>query len=94
MTAQLPAVASNTGGIPEVVIQGDTGFLTTVDDHPALAAALKTLLDNPPLRRQMGSAARQRAIDYFSEREMVARTIELYRRLLASPHASSTRIAA
>jgi glycosyltransferase involved in cell wall biosynthesis len=94
MTVQLPAVASNVGGIPEVILQGDTGFLTAVDDHPALAAALKALLDNPPLRQQMGRAARQRAIHYFSEREMVARTIELYRRLLTQAQASSTRIAA
>jgi glycosyltransferase involved in cell wall biosynthesis len=94
MTAELPAVASNVGGVPEVVAPGETGFLTPVEDHRALAAALKTLLDNSTLRQQMGRAARQRVVHHFSEQEMVARTIELYRRLLTGARATSTRIAA
>jgi glycosyltransferase involved in cell wall biosynthesis len=94
MTNQLPSVASNVGGIPEVIVHGETGLLTSVDDHHALATALKQLLDNPPLRQQMGRAARHRVIHHFSEREMVARTIDLYRRLLNGARTTTTRIAA
>ncbi len=93
MTARLPAVASNVGGIPEVIVEGETGLLTQVEDHPAFATALKTLLDSPPLRQQMGRAARHRVIQHFSERDMIARTIELYRRLVTA-RTSALRIAA
>jgi glycosyltransferase involved in cell wall biosynthesis len=94
MTAELPAVASRVGGVPEVVVPGETGFLIPVGDHRALAAALKPLLDDPELRRRMGRAGRERVVRHFSEREMVARTIELYRRLLNGAAMSTARLAA
>lgn len=94
MTAQLPAVASRIGGVPEVVVPGETGLLIPVGDHHALAAALASLLNNPDLRQQMGRAARQRVIEHFSEREMIAQTLAIYRRLLNRPDTISLRRAA
>jgi len=67
-------------GIPEVIVQGETGLLRQLMIIRARSRAQDTARQ-PLLRQQMG-ARRQRAIHYFSEREMVARTIELYRRLL------------
>jgi glycosyltransferase involved in cell wall biosynthesis len=91
MTTELPAVASCVGGVREVVIPGETGLLVPVEDHQALAAALKQLLDDANLRRQMGRAGRNHVIAHFSEQEMVARTLELYRRLLSIPQPSIHR---
>jgi glycosyltransferase involved in cell wall biosynthesis len=94
MTAELPAIASRVGGVPEVVVPGETGFLIPVYDHRALAAALRLLMDDTELRRRMGRAGRERVVRHFSEREMVARTIELYRRLLNGAAMSTARLAA
>jgi glycosyltransferase involved in cell wall biosynthesis len=91
MTAQLPAVASRIGGVPEVILPGQTGLLIPVGDSHALAAALASLLINRDLRQQMGRAARERIIHYFSEREMIAQTLALYRRLLNRPGAQTLR---
>jgi glycosyltransferase involved in cell wall biosynthesis len=94
MTAQLPAVASRIGGVPEVIVPNQTGLLIPVGDHQALATALRSLLNNPDLRQQMGRAARDRVIQHFSEREMVAQTLALYRKLLHRPNAQTLRRAA
>lgn len=53
----LPVVGTRVGGVPEVVKQGETGFLVPYNDIDALRMALETLLLNTPLRRRMGTAA-------------------------------------
>jgi glycosyltransferase involved in cell wall biosynthesis len=82
MATELPAVASRVGGLSEVVVPGSTGLLVPPRNPPALAAALRTLLDSEELRRRMGHAGRQRVARLFSEREMVRRTLDVYRELL------------
>jgi glycosyltransferase involved in cell wall biosynthesis len=52
-----PVVAARTGGIPQLVAEGETGLLVEPGDAPALAAALKSLLDAPERRARMGEAA-------------------------------------
>jgi glycosyltransferase involved in cell wall biosynthesis len=94
MTAQIPAVASRIGGVPEVVVPNQTGLLIPVGDSHALANALASLLSNPDLRQEMGRAARERIIQHFSEREMVAQTLALYRQLLNRTNANTLRRAA
>jgi glycosyltransferase involved in cell wall biosynthesis len=66
-----PVVASRIGGIPEVVVDGETGLLVPPDDPPALAGALLTLLRDPALRRRLGAAARERALAHFTARQHV-----------------------
>jgi glycosyltransferase involved in cell wall biosynthesis len=83
MATELPAVGSTAGGIPEVIAPGETGFLAPARDGPALAATIRPLLDSPELRRQMGAAGRARVIERFHERDMVRKTLELYRMRLA-----------
>jgi glycosyltransferase involved in cell wall biosynthesis len=98
MAAELPAVATCAGGVPEIVAPGETGFLVPIASREALAAALGQLLEDADLRRRMGRAGRARVLAHFSEREMVTRTLELYRRLLwvsQSPiRSASLRLAA
>lgn len=56
-SCNLPVVAFENGGIPEVVRDGETGFLTPFSDRPAFAAAIARLRDDTALRRRMGDAA-------------------------------------
>jgi glycosyltransferase involved in cell wall biosynthesis len=83
MGHELPAVGTAVGGIPEVIVAGETGFLALPGNSDALAAKLHPLLASDTLRRQMGSAGRQRVIEHFHERDMVRQTVEVYERQLA-----------
>jgi colanic acid/amylovoran biosynthesis glycosyltransferase len=56
MASGLPVVASSLSGIPELVVDGETGLLTSPGDPAALADALRTLHDDPALRRRLGAA--------------------------------------
>jgi glycosyltransferase involved in cell wall biosynthesis len=64
MAAGKPVVASNVGGIPETIIDGQTGILFSPGDHVSLAGILKQLIENPMQRSQMGLAAKERAKDF------------------------------
>ncbi|MBW2253271.1 MAG: glycosyltransferase [Deltaproteobacteria bacterium] len=77
MAAGLPVVATEVGGIPELVRQGTTGHLVPPEDSPALAKALVTLLEDADLRRRMGQAARRDA-ESFSIREMTCQYERVY----------------
>lgn len=82
MATELPVVGSAVGGIPEVIVEGETGFVVPSRQPARLAQQLRTLLLNDELRQRMGVAGRQRVIQYFHERDMVRKTIELYRQYL------------
>ena len=83
MAAGLPVVATNVGGTPEVVVDGETGFLVPPRDPEALANAIKLLIDDPELRKKFGQAGRERVERHFTIQETVRKTEELYLRLLA-----------
>jgi glycosyltransferase involved in cell wall biosynthesis len=79
MSAGVPVVASDIGGLPEIIVDGETGLL--VPNQPAaIAAAIRKLLDNADLRRRIGGAARQSVIQRFSVDQMVGRTLKIYQR--------------
>ncbi|MEA3308129.1 MAG: glycosyltransferase, partial [Chloroflexota bacterium] len=83
MAAGLPVVATAVGGTPEVVVDGETGFLVPPRDPNALAQAIIRLLRDPDLRHQMGEAGRARVAAHFSVEQMVRKTEALYEKLLA-----------
>jgi glycosyltransferase involved in cell wall biosynthesis len=60
MAASLPMVAARVGGVPEAVIDGETGLLTPPENPAAFAQALQRLIDEPDTRRRMAEAARRR----------------------------------
>lgn len=66
MAAGMPLVATATGGIPELVIPGETGLLVPPNDPVTLAGAILDLIGDPPRRRRLGSAARASAFERFS----------------------------
>jgi glycosyltransferase involved in cell wall biosynthesis len=57
LAAGRPVVASNAGGLPEMVRDGETGVLVPPGDHRALASALRALADDPDRRARMGASA-------------------------------------
>lgn len=77
-----PVVAFRVGGIPEVVIDGETGFLHEFGDVAALAASLDQLAASPELARTIGDAAKERAHARFSADRVVPQYEEVYQRLL------------
>jgi glycosyltransferase involved in cell wall biosynthesis len=77
MAAGLPLVASNTGALPELIRDGDSGLLVEPGSPAALAQALERLVTQPELRRALAQRARAEAQKYPLSR-MVAETAELY----------------
>ncbi len=96
MACETAVVATATGGIPEVVADGETGVLvpieqvtdgsgTPVDPDKFvadLAAALTAVLTDPDRAREMGLAGRRRAVEHFSWESIAERTLEVYRSVL------------
>lgn len=84
MAAGLPVIAAAHGGIPEVVIDGSTGFLYLPRDPRELATRITELVANEPLRLQLGAAALEVVRGRFSVDGHVAQVVEEYRRVLAA----------
>jgi glycosyltransferase involved in cell wall biosynthesis len=83
MAAGLPVVASDVGGVPELVVDRETGFLVPPGDPHALAAAIERLLDDPDLRGRFGAAGRARVSTHFDLASAQRAHLDLYRALLA-----------
>ncbi len=81
MAAGVPVIASNVGGVPELVQHERTGLLVE-NDAGSAAAALRRLQADPALRRRLAAAARVRAVEEFSDTKMVRETLAIYRRVL------------
>ena len=75
-------VASATGGLPEIVDDGETGVLVPPGDHDALAAALRRLADDPGEARRMGDRAAEVVSERFAPERMLRALEERYERLL------------
>jgi starch synthase len=104
MACRAPVVASSTGGIKEVVVHGETGYLVPFDQDPItsfpshpeqfardLAARLNQLLPDPETCRRFGDAGRRRVEDIFSWTAIAQQTIALYEQLIAEPRQSTER---
>jgi glycosyltransferase involved in cell wall biosynthesis len=84
MAAGKPVVATNVGGNPELVKDGETGVLVAPRDVAALAEAIRRLSEDTHLRRRMGATARTRAETDFSVVRQVGQTQALYADVLGS----------
>jgi starch synthase len=82
MACETAVVASRVGGIPEVVAEGETGFLVEPANPDELAARVNELLGEPELAARFGEAGRKRAVEHFSWRAIAERTVGLYRGLV------------
>jgi alpha-maltose-1-phosphate synthase len=82
MASGTPVVASRIGGVPEVVVDGETGFLVDPGDVDALRDRLATLLADRRLAQQMGDAARTAVVERFTWRACANRCLDAYRELI------------
>ncbi len=71
MACEVPVIASNAGGLPELVVPGETGFLCDVGDIDTFTEHTERLLTDEELHTRMARAARQRAVDVFDVRRIV-----------------------
>ncbi|MCK9181550.1 MAG: glycogen synthase [Fibrobacteraceae bacterium] len=105
MSCGTPVVGSAVGGIPEIIVEGKTGFLvplearSSIDFEPkdpdafqhALADKLNKLLENPDLAKSLGEASRKRAIDVFSWKSIAKQTFNFYGSVIARYKAEGAR---
>lgn len=98
MACGIPVVGTATGGIPEVIVDGETGILVPIDQvndgtgapvNPDkfvgdLSDALNEILSNPQRARTWGAAAQKRARDHFSWESIADRTVEVYNAVLGA----------
>ena len=83
LACKTPVVAAEAGGIPEMVLPGETGYLVANRDPAALAAAIAESLDNPDDAEAMARTGRLRVESLFSTETMVADTLQQYQTLVA-----------
>jgi glycosyltransferase involved in cell wall biosynthesis len=77
MASGLPIVATDVGGVPELVVAGTSGLLAPPGDEFSVAQCIVALLRDKDLRQRLGTAARARAIGHFSMHDQVTRTAAL-----------------
>jgi glycosyltransferase involved in cell wall biosynthesis len=97
MACGTPVVGSAVGGIPEIIVEGETGHLVPLERQSdtvfepkdpaafqaALARGINTVLENPEREKAMGEAARKRAVAVFSWEQIARQTFEFYQELCA-----------
>jgi glycosyltransferase involved in cell wall biosynthesis len=83
MALNIPIISTRVSAIPEVIVDGTTGWLVPPRDADAIAAALLEALTQPDTRRTRGDAGRQRLEQRFTVETMVARTLDVYHTLEA-----------
>jgi len=84
MACGTPVVASRVGGIPEVVVDGETGWLVPPGDPATLAATLREALSDRARARRMGEAGRRRVEAHFSWDRIAERTLAVYADAIAA----------
>jgi N-acetyl-alpha-D-glucosaminyl L-malate synthase BshA len=82
MACEVPVVASRVGGLPEVVTDGETGFLSEVGHVDKMADDAARLLSDPALRSEMGQRARESAISRYRTDIIIPKYIEFYEKVL------------
>jgi len=83
LAAERPVVATRVGGVPDVVTEGEDGFLLEVGDIDGIADALARLARDPELRRRMGESGRERVLPRYRVERLVDDVDKLYRELLS-----------
>ena len=84
MACEVPVVASGVGGVPEVVTDGETGFLSERGDVEKMSDDAARLLLNEEMRREMGRRARESAIERYSTDLVIPQYIKFYEHVLAA----------
>ena len=78
MAARVPVIAASVGALPEIVLDGQTGYLTKPGDIEGLAQAMLDICEYPAQAHDMGEAAHRRVETEFSAERMIDRTAQVY----------------
>jgi N-acetyl-alpha-D-glucosaminyl L-malate synthase BshA len=89
---EVPVVASRVGGIPEVVTDGETGFLSEIGNVEKMSEDAAKILRDDDLRREMGTKARDSAISRYSTELVIPKYIEFYERVLNKASAGNAAV--
>ena len=84
MAMSLPCIGSRVSGIPDVIVEGETGLLVPARDSEALATAIGALLNDEARSRRMGELGRDRVVPEWGQARMIEKLDLLYRELLAA----------
>ena len=84
LACEVPVIASRVGGVPEVVSDGETGFLSAVGDVEKMSEDAARLLSDKDLRREMGTRARQQALARYNTDLVIPKYIEFYERVISA----------
>jgi N-acetyl-alpha-D-glucosaminyl L-malate synthase BshA len=87
MACEVPVIASRVGGLPEVVTDGETGYLNPVGDIDEMAADAARLLTDDKFRREMGQRARESAISRYRTDVVIPQYIDFYEHIIAKQSA-------
>ncbi len=87
MSYRVPAVVTSAGGSPELVVDGECGYVVPPRDGHALAVGIRKLYDDRELRDRLGAAARERIATHFRNEDTTKQTIALYEDLVPDPDA-------
>jgi glycosyltransferase involved in cell wall biosynthesis/tRNA A-37 threonylcarbamoyl transferase component Bud32 len=83
LSLEVPVVATDAGGIPEVINNGETGILVPRADPEALASGILWMLSNPDQAKAMAKKGREKVIKQFSDKVMVEKNIQIYQKLIS-----------
>jgi N-acetyl-alpha-D-glucosaminyl L-malate synthase BshA len=82
LSCEVPVIATAVGGLPEVVIDGENGFLHPIGDVEGMAASALRLLTDEPMRKAFGASGRRRAVEIYGQSAIVARYRSIYERVV------------
>jgi len=82
MAYRVPPIVTDSGGSPELVVDGESGLVVPVRDPRALATAIERLYRDPAFRRRLGEGARERIARDFRNEDTVRKIIDVYKSLV------------
>ncbi|MEX2399698.1 MAG: N-acetyl-alpha-D-glucosaminyl L-malate synthase BshA [Rhodothermales bacterium] len=82
MACSVPVVSSDIGGLPELNVDGETGFLCPLGDIDALTAKTRLLVEDSDLQQTMAEAARKRAVEMFDQNRIIPDYERFYERII------------
>ena len=85
MACEVPIIGTESGGVCEVIVNGETGYLCEVGDIESMAARAIEILTDTAKAREMGKRGRERVITHFGKEQIVSQYEDLYRELVAQP---------
>lgn len=86
MSVGLPVIASRVAGVPEMIVDGETGILIPPGNIEVIGDEIKRLMSNPLFRKSLGEKGRERVLKEFSKEKMLGQVRELYASIIDEKH--------